>query len=99
MDLIGRVNSGNDLFAELQGNGTGEATTVRTSDGGPYIAHLRVGYHVFPYGLVVRIPAFHAGGPGSIPGVGANIVLRRPEIYEVATSFDAIFIYKCTCES
>ena len=24
-----------------------------------------------PYGLVVRIPAFHAGGPGSIPGVGA----------------------------
>ncbi len=21
-----------------------------------------------PYGLVVRIPAFHAGGPGSIPG-------------------------------
>lgn len=25
----------------------------------------------FPYGLVVRIPAFHAGGPGSIPGVGA----------------------------
>lgn len=26
----------------------------------------------FPYGLVVRIPAFHAGGPGSIPGVGAS---------------------------
>lgn len=26
----------------------------------------------FPYGLVVRIPAFHAGGPGSIPGVGAR---------------------------
>ena len=25
-----------------------------------------------PYGLVVRIPAFHAGGPGSIPGVGAR---------------------------
>ena len=24
----------------------------------------------FPYGLVVRIPAFHVGGPGSIPGVG-----------------------------
>ncbi len=23
-----------------------------------------------PYCLVVRIPAFHAGGPGSIPGVG-----------------------------
>ena len=28
-----------------------------------------------PYGLVVRIPAFHAGGPGSIPGVGG--VLRE----------------------
>ena len=26
--------------------------------------------HNLPYGLVVRIPAFHAGGPGSIPGVG-----------------------------
>ena len=29
---------------------------------------------VIPYGLVVRIPAFHAGGPGSIPGVGAYIL-------------------------
>ena len=27
-------------------------------------------YYPIPYGLVVRIPAFHAGGPGSIPGVG-----------------------------
>lgn len=27
-----------------------------------------------PYGLVVRIPAFHAGGPGSIPGVGTHFV-------------------------
>ena len=26
--------------------------------------------HKVPYGLVVRILAFHAGGPGSIPGVG-----------------------------
>jgi hypothetical protein len=26
--------------------------------------------YIVPYGLVVRIPAFHAGGPGSIPGVG-----------------------------
>ena len=29
-----------------------------------------------PYGLVVRIPAFHAGGPGSIPGVGANCFIH-----------------------
>ena len=28
----------------------------------------------FPYGLVVRIPAFHVGGSGSIPGVGAEIL-------------------------
>ena len=27
-------------------------------------------WSAIPYGLVVRIPAFHAGGPGSIPGVG-----------------------------
>ena len=27
-------------------------------------------YHLIPYGLVVRIPGFHPGGPGSIPGVG-----------------------------
>ena len=26
----------------------------------------------FPYGLVVRIPGFHPGGPGSIPGVGGR---------------------------
>ena len=28
--------------------------------------------HAFPYGLVVRIPGFHPGGPGSIPGVGRS---------------------------
>ena len=26
---------------------------------------------VIPFGLVVRIPGFHPGGPGSIPGVGS----------------------------
>lgn len=30
------------------------------------------GTWLIPHGLVVRIPAFHAGGPGSIPGVGAR---------------------------
>ena len=30
---------------------------------------------ILPYGLVVRIPAFHAGGPGSIPGVGTFLLL------------------------
>ena len=26
-----------------------------------------------PFGLVVRIPGFHPGGPGSIPGMGSFI--------------------------
>ena len=30
-------------------------------------------YCVIPYGLVVRIPGFHPGGPGSIPGMGSNL--------------------------
>ena len=30
---------------------------------------------ILPYGLVVRILAFHAGGPGSIPGVGNFFLL------------------------
>ena len=25
---------------------------------------------LFPYGLAVRIPGFHPGGPGSTPGMG-----------------------------
>ena len=29
-----------------------------------------------PYGLVVRIPGFHPGGPGSIPGVGTSIFVQ-----------------------
>ena len=33
-----------------------------------------------PYGLVVRIPGFHPGGPGSIPGVGTfNIFFEKKE--------------------
>ena len=27
----------------------------------------------FPYGLAVRIPGFHPGGPGSTPGMGTSI--------------------------
>ena len=27
-------------------------------------------YSGFPYGLAVRIPGFHPGGPGSTPGMG-----------------------------
>ena len=31
---------------------------------------IRYAMACIPYGLVVRIPGFHPGGPGSIPGVG-----------------------------
>ena len=34
-----------------------------------YCKWSRIWEHI-PYGLVVRIPGFHPGGPGSIPGVG-----------------------------
>ena len=29
----------------------------------------------FPYGLAVRIPGFHPGGPGSTPGMGTPQIL------------------------
>lgn len=29
---------------------------------------------VFPYGLAVRIPGFHPGGPGSTPGMGIALL-------------------------
>ena len=28
-----------------------------------------------PYGLAVRIPGFHPGGPGSTPGMGKTIIV------------------------
>ena len=28
--------------------------------------------YAFPYGLAVRIPGFHPGGPGSTPGMGTQ---------------------------
>ena len=29
--------------------------------------------HAFPYGLAVRIPGSHPGGPGSTPGMGNHL--------------------------
>ena len=40
----------------------------------------------FPFGLVVRIPGFHPGGPGSIPGVGMRLFF-----FFGGTSFDDEF--------
>ena len=36
--------------------------------------HNKVFLIVVLHGLVVRIPGFHPGGPGSIPGVGIFLV-------------------------
>ena len=37
-----------------------------------------MGKHV-PYGLAVRIPGFHPGGPGSTPGMGTACILKHPK--------------------
>ena len=31
-------------------------------------------FHEIPYGLAVRIPGFHPGGPGSTPGIGIHFL-------------------------
>ena len=39
-----------------------------------------VSRHDIPRGLMARIPGFHPGGPGSIPGVGEyNTFLNKTE--------------------
>ena len=40
---------------------------------------------VFPYGLAVRIPGSHPGGPGSTPGMGILL-------FDFASSDRAVFI-------
>ena len=42
-----------------------------------------------PYCLVVRIPGFHPGGPGSIPGMGINV--RRWLWFKINSPYK----YKC----
>ena len=51
----------------------------------------RLQFSTLPYGLVVRIPGFHPGGPGSIPGVGTYFCLRR-EVKDVRTSSITIIV-------
>ena len=33
--------------------------------------------YIFRCGLVVRIPGFHPGGPGSIPGIGTTSFIEK----------------------
>ena len=39
-----------------------------------FVAHCIRIYIVIPFGLVARIPGFHPGGPGSIPGMGSFLI-------------------------
>ena len=46
----------------------------------PLLMHNKNLKHMYlPFGLVVRIPGFHPGGPGSIPGMG-NFLVHSPSI-------------------
>ena len=46
----------------------------------------------FPDGLGVRIPGFHPGGPGSIPGLGEILFLPKPTGHQVATIFNSLLM-------
>ena len=37
-----------------------------------FVSFLLHPFRRIPYGLAVRIPGFHPGGPGSTPGMGTN---------------------------
>ena len=38
-------------------------------------------YDEFPYGLAVRIPGFHPGGPGSTPGMEKHFNFLKISLY------------------
>ena len=46
---------------------------IRTS----IITDLSLTVAIIPYGLTVRIPGFHPGGPGSTPGMGRRTIFVR----------------------
>ena len=50
---------------------------------------------VVPYGLAVRIPGFHPGGPGSTPGMG--ILLSDFASSDMIRCFMFCFICKFIC--
>ena len=43
--------------------------------------HTNNAYNKFPYGLAVRIPGFHPGGPGSTPGMGKRFPFLTISLY------------------
>ena len=58
----------------LQGADTWLINVVRAS---PNTNSLHRGWCRLLHGLVVRIPGFHPGGPGSIPGVGIFVFTSK----------------------
>ena len=58
------------------------------------------GIHMeFPFGLVVRIPGFHPGGPGSIPGVGMLPFSFLQSTYTVDLFHRSLaFFLSCQCQ-
>ena len=46
-----------------------------------------------PYGLVARLPGFHPGGTGSIPGMG-TLRLVLLQISDIAILFVRTFVMK-----
>ena len=53
-----------------------------------------------PYGLAVRMPGFHPGGPGSTPGMGTHILSAHTYI-DVAQlpSLSLLFVFTYFCKS
>ena len=51
---------------------------------------------ILPYGLAVRIPGFHPGGPGSTPGMGRKaVVLDFAKNFITFTNFHTKFLDYC----
>ena len=51
-------------------------------------------YDEFPYGLAVRIPGFHPGGPGSTPGMGKAVLVFTAIFDDDDGNF--ICVFECT---
>ena len=52
--------------------------------------------HSVPDGLGVRIPGFHPGGPGSIPGLGAFLLYDFTDIQNHSINIHIILYAICS---
>ena len=51
-------------------------------------------YVTIPRGLMARIPGFHPGGPGSIPGVGENFFAFHSNISKLVLLLFTTYFFK-----